>query len=80
MLFSSNRFRDRNKDIDILDEAGTSAGIEHIDKFKYLGVWLDPHLTFEHHAGAISRKVKSCKFILKRMRNYISEKLALELY
>ena len=80
MLFSNNRFRDRNTKIDIQDAAENSINIEHVEKFKYLGVWLDPHLTFEQHAGAVSRKVKSRTFILKRMRNYISEKLALELY
>ena len=80
MLFSSNRFHDRNLPLDIQDSTHNSAGIEQVDKFKYLGVCLDPHLAFEKHAGALSHKVKSRTFILKRMRSYISEKLALELY
>ncbi len=81
MLFSSNRFRDKDKNL-IIEEPRHSTGlsIEQVPNYKYLGVWLDPHLTFEAHMNAICRKVKSRTYILRRMRSYISENLALDLY
>ena len=81
MLFSSNRYRDKDKTLTI-DEPRENTGqaIEHVSVYKYLGLWLDPHLTFEHHMNSICRKVKSRTYILRQMRSYISENLALDLY
>ncbi len=51
-----------------------------MSQYKYLGVVLDPHLTFRLHAEHISKKCKQRVSMLWRMRNFISENLALSLY
>ncbi len=83
MLFSSNRYPQRNESLDIHadhNKEGLCPIIEEGDHFKYLGVHLDRHLTFSDHCDKLAKKVRSRTFIMKRMRNFISEDLALSLY
>ena len=54
--------------------------IGKVDSFKYLGVILDNLLMFDKHTSYIKRKVFLKMKMLGRVRSYISESLALQLY
>ncbi len=54
--------------------------VESVHHFKYLGVILDVHLSFETHIEKLCSKINSRNGILKRMRNFISKELAIDLY
>ena len=46
--------------------------IEQVLDYKYLGVWLDSHLTFEKHVNSVISKVRSRTAILWHMRKWTS--------
>ncbi len=48
--------------------------------FKYLGVFVDTHLTFKHHLDYVARKSKQRTAVLWRMRGFISKNLAFQLF
>ncbi len=54
--------------------------IEEVDHFKYLGVVLDKSLSFDKHTNYIKRKVFVRMKCLARIRTFITEKLAVQLY
>ena len=54
--------------------------VESVQCFKYLGVTLDIYLSFETHIEKLCGKINSRNGILKRMRNFISKDLAIDLY
>ena len=54
--------------------------IGEVDSFKYLGAVLDNSLKFDKHTSYIRRKVFIKMKTLGRIRSFISEKLALQLY
>ena len=47
---------------------------------KYLGLYLDPHLNFDYHIKKLCSKVNIRTKLLWRVRNFISQDLALSLY
>ncbi len=75
-------FRSRRKFIDdnILHVTLNDIEIEQVQVFKYLGVNLDTHLSFDQHVDVLTSKVKQRTRLLWKMRNFIPESLALELY
>ncbi len=77
ILFTSRRSPFRNFSLDI---RSNDKQIESTDTFKYLGVTLDKHLTFETHAENIVKKVNQRTRILWKVRNFITEDLAKYLY
>ncbi len=80
MLFSHTRFKEKQQPLCIAPSSPDSPQIEQVSNYKYLGVYLDQHLTFSYHLDKLGRKIKSRTFILNRMRNFISQNLAGDLY
>jgi len=54
--------------------------IENVDKFKYLGVWLDPSLTWSLQIDKISKTVSKRNGLLRRLRNILPQKILNLLY
>ena len=54
--------------------------IERVESFKYLGFWIDEALSFEKHIKHVKSKIVSMTFAIKRIRQNISQKTALQLY
>ena len=77
MLFHSSRKYTQNNEL-LLTLGSTE--IEQVTDYKYLGVIMDPLLNFKSHVEYISRKVKQRTSILWRMRNFVSQDLAKQLY
>ena len=50
--------------------------IKHVNECKFLGIYLDTHLTWKRHIERISAKISSAIFAINRARNFLS-KLAL---
>ena len=50
------------------------------DNMKYLGLFVDKHLSFDSHIEYILKKVNQCNRILWKMRAFITEGLAEYLY
>ena len=54
--------------------------IDAVTKFKYLGITLDRHLSFDLHIDSLCRKVIAKMKMMGRVRQYISERLAIQMY
>ena len=54
--------------------------VDNVSKFKYLGVILDRSLTFDDHVAYLRHKIFPRLKTLGRIRQYISQKLAVQLY
>ncbi len=54
--------------------------MEHVPKFKYLGVLLDSNLKFTEHVDLVKRKSFAKMKALARTRQYISQSMSLQLY
>ena len=80
MLFSGARSRHKNGVVNIPVGAGSSNYLNQVSSVKYLGVELDEHLTFINHVDKLCRKIKSRTGVLRRMRHFINEGLAKDLY
>ena len=79
MLFSGSRSKLKGETLDVNIPGGNNV-LEQVDQVKYLGVHLDEHLTFQQHVDKLCSKVRSRSGVLWRMRSFISEELAKELY
>ncbi len=73
---STQKFKSNNE---LLLNVGIDE-IEQVDSFKYLGVFVDAHLTFKSHLDHITKKSKQRTSVLWRMRGFISKNLALQLF
>ena len=54
--------------------------IDHVSSYKYLGVELDRSLTWEVHVDTMCKKLRQRLGVLQRVRPYLDEKTALQLY
>ncbi len=54
--------------------------VESVTVFKYLGVFLDQTLSFDHHIERVYKKTCSKVGLLKKVRHYIHHSTALTLY
>ena len=54
--------------------------VEHVSTFKYLGVYLDPSLSFRDHIEYVVKKVRQRTRILWKLRSFITVNLAKTLY
>ena len=79
MLFCSNRSNFKDERLQVR-QPHSDEYVTQTDEYKYLGLWLDPHLSFESHISKTCAKIKSRTGLLWRMRNVISQSLALDLY
>ena len=69
------RINCRLKDIELGGEK-----IAYTQSYKYLGVWLDSHFKFDIHIKKVSRDVSFRLSKLFRIRNSITEKIAIKIY
>ena len=46
--------------------------IKHVNECKFLGIYLDTHLTWKRHIERISAKISSAIFAINRARNFLS--------
>ncbi len=77
MLFHSRRkFRNDSELLICLNRTE----IEQVDNYKYLGLHLDTHLSFDKHIDIIGSKIKQRTRLLWKMRSFIDQNLALDLY
>lgn len=56
------------------------SGLEYVDKYKYLGLIIDTKLSFSSHLTTMLKTVSNRITQLKRIRNSITHKIALQLY
>ena len=77
MLFttSKSKYKDSNLKINVGNET-----LESVNSFKYLGIELDRHLTFNNHVNKLCGKVSQRTGLLWRIRSVINTNLAKELY
>ena len=54
--------------------------LSRVFKFKYLGVVLDPTLSWNDHIGHISSKISSCLGMLRKARKVIPREACVILY
>ena len=83
MLISSSRYCEKHIPVDICVPCSSNSRdrqVEQATTYKYLGVHLDSHLTFSDHEAKLCKKEKSRTYILLRMRNFISDNLAAQVY
>ena len=52
--------------------------IERVDSFTYLGLIIDEKLSFIEHTNMIKNKITSMTYVIKRIRNTISNETALQ--
>ncbi len=77
MLFHSNPKFQRDNELLIFPNGQE---IEQVSCFKYLGIHMDPYLSFDNHVDVITRIVKQRTRLLWKMRSFIDTNLALDLY
>ncbi len=77
MLFTSNKSKLKNANLKI--KVGNET-LESVNSFKYLGVELDRHMTFNNHIDRLCSKVNQCTGLLWQIRSVINTSLAKELY
>ena len=47
--------------------------IKHVNECKFLGIYLDTHLTWKRHIERISSKISSAIFAINRARDFLSK-------
>ena len=78
MLFCSSRHANKDRKLNIICN---NASVEHVTEMKYLGIILDPHLSFKAHILKINKKVKQRTGLLWHVRSFIDYiNLAKQLY
>ena len=77
MSFGSNASRGKLSDLNITFE---NEKIEQVNSYNYLGVKLDQKLTFDLHAKAIIQRVSDKLAYLRRIRRFINNRAALNIY
>ena len=77
MLFTSTRSRFKDSNIEV---TLCSQSVEQVSEIKYLGLLLDPHLSFDRHINRLCGKINSRAKMLWRMRGFIDAELAKKLY
>ncbi len=77
MLFTSSRSKYKN---DVIELNMGSQQIVQTEEVKYLGLFLDPHLSFNAHVAKICSKINVRTKLMWRIRSYINLELALTLY
>ncbi len=80
MLFSGSRSKHKNGTLNVPTNASDGRVLKQVACTKYLGVELDEHMSFVDHIDKLCRKIKSRTGILWRMRHFINESLAKDLY
>ncbi len=77
MLFTSSRSRHRNASLEL---KLCEQPIKQVREIKYLGLLLDPQLSFDTHIQKLCGKINSRTKLLWKMRGFIDMELAKMLY
>ena len=80
MLLCGSRSRHRDAKLNINVRTDSNETLTQVSQAKFLGVELDEHLSFDQHIDKRCGKVRSRSGILWRMRTFIPESLAHDLY
>lgn len=81
MMFSaskqkiSNKFQGKLPDLFLNKEK-----LMYVDHYKYLGIVLDSHLKMDLHVDLVIKRCKPMLYSLAKLRCYISESTAVEIY
>ena len=72
MLFGTSRKLKRTQSPEIMigDE-----GLEQVESYKYLGLWMDTTLCWKTHLEKVKSKIKQRIGILRRIRPYVDQNL-----
>ena len=70
LLGTSKRLNQRSSKVLTVQIAGQM--VEHVQAFKYLGVWIDSHLNWETHITKICSKISQRLGVLRRVRPYLT--------
>ena len=73
-------FHTRQKHINPILYSINGVEIENVDSFKFLGIFLNNHLTWSTHIGMIANKLSKIIGILKRLRYVYPEQVLLQIY
>ena len=71
LLCNSQKMTRRDTDLEVYIN---NSLIDNVGKFKYLGVWLDPALTWNEQIDKISKTVSKRNGLLRRLRNVLPQK------
>ena len=71
LLCNSQKMTRRDTDLEVYIN---NSLIDNVGKFKYLGVWLDPALTWNEQIDKISKTVSKRNGLLHRLRNVLPQK------
>ena len=77
MLFGTSQKTEQVQLPDIMIE---NEKLEHVENYKYLGLWMDTNLNWKFHLEKMRNKIKQRTGILRRVRPFIDQKLSLMLY
>ncbi len=79
MVFGTNHTLQDVNDINIR-VAADGVAVDLADEFKYLGVHLDPKLTFLRHMEHVTKKCNSRLRMLGKTRKFVTEQTSLMMY
>ena len=57
-----------------------SEKIDEVNVFKFLGIWIDPHLERNEHVKIVSSKISQCMYAIKKISHLIDKPNLLKLY
>ena len=73
-------FHTRQKHINSILYSVNGVETENVDSFKFLGIFLNNHLTWSTHIGMVANKLLKIIGILKRLRYVYPEQVPLQIY
>ena len=73
-------FHTRQKHINPILYSINGVEIENVDSFKFLGIFINNHLTWSTHIGMVANKLSKILGILKRLRYVYPEQVLLQIY
>lgn len=81
MMFSSSKQRINNEFHGTLPELFlNNVKLAYVEQYRYLGIELDSHLKMDSHMEKIIRRCKPMLYSLAKLRSYINESTAIEIY
>ena len=54
--------------------------IENVSEFKFLGIWLDDHLTWSYHIGKLTNKIAQDLYLYCKLNNIIPTNIFYNVY
>ena len=73
-------FRTINKRIQYPEMKLNNIAIERVSKFKFLGIWLDEYLNWNHHISHISIKLSRINGTMSRLKQICPQSILMMIY